>query len=71
MNAGLAALAHEYWEWSLVADPLGATLVGDRRYDDRMPDLSPAAREAEARALAGLAARVRAVPRPGSTPRRR
>jgi uncharacterized protein (DUF885 family) len=65
MNATLAALAHEYWEWSLVADPLGATLVGDRRYDDRMPDLSPAAREAQAHALADLAARVRAVPDAG------
>jgi uncharacterized protein (DUF885 family) len=43
----LAALASEYWEMALAWNPLMATLVGDRRYDDRMPDVSPEAFEAQ------------------------
>ncbi len=62
MNATLAALAAEFWESTLAADPLTATLVGDRRFDARMPDLAPAAREAEVTALADLASRVQVVP---------
>jgi len=65
MNTTLDALAREYWEAALVSDPLMATLYGDRRYDDRMPDLRPEARDAESRALADLAGRVRAVPEAG------
>ena len=65
MNAALDALAREFWETTLAADPLTATLVGDRRFDARMPDLTPEARAAEARALADLAARVRTVPEAG------
>jgi uncharacterized protein (DUF885 family) len=60
-HAALEMLAGEYWEGALVADPLLATLTGDRRYDDRMPDLSPEAREARSEALAALAPRVSAI----------
>jgi uncharacterized protein (DUF885 family) len=60
-NAALEMLAGEYWEGALVADPLAATLTGDRRYDDRMPDLSPDAREGRSRALAALAPRIEAI----------
>jgi uncharacterized protein (DUF885 family) len=38
--AALAAVAADYWEAVLEADPLLATSLGDRRYDDRMPDVT-------------------------------
>jgi uncharacterized protein (DUF885 family) len=54
-------LAGEFWEGALAADPLTATLTGDRRYDDRMPDLGPEARQSRSAALAALAPRVAAI----------
>ena len=44
----LDVIIAEAWEGSLAADPLLATSVGDHRYDDRLPDVSPAALEAQA-----------------------
>jgi uncharacterized protein (DUF885 family) len=58
----LAALAAEYWDAHLRAHPLQATEIGDRRFDDKLPDNTPAARERELAALAALRARVDAVP---------
>ncbi len=58
----LEALAGEYWEMSLAWNPLQATLVGDRRYDDRMPELSPEAFQLQRDNLAELAGRVTTVP---------
>jgi uncharacterized protein (DUF885 family) len=57
----LAALAAEYWEKRMQADPIEATLIGDRRFDDRMPDPSLEADQRERARLAALATRVRAV----------
>ncbi len=34
----LAQFADEYWQDRLRADPFEATFLGDRRYDDRVPD---------------------------------
>src|SRR5262245_2248221 len=34
----LAALAIRYWDERLQAHPLEATDIGDRRFDDRLPD---------------------------------
>jgi len=59
--ASLATLAAEYWEQRLQADPIEATIDGDRRYDDRMPDESPAAFAAETARLQFLRARVAGV----------
>jgi uncharacterized protein (DUF885 family) len=39
-------LARRAWEVMLEADPLQATVIGEHAYDDRLPDLSPAARDA-------------------------
>lgn len=36
----LDALARDYWESRLLAHPEEATFLGDRRYDDRLPDIS-------------------------------
>ncbi len=59
--ADLARLADEAWVGSLAANPVGATAIGDRRFDDRLEDLSPAATAAERRRLTDLLERVRAV----------
>jgi uncharacterized protein (DUF885 family) len=65
MNAALAALAAEYWERTMAWNPLWATLVGDRRYDDRMPDRSPEARDQQQADLLEFKRRVAAVPAEG------
>src|SRR5262245_20672965 len=44
------------------ADPLEATEIGDRRFNDRLPDLHPAARDRELEKRRALRARVEAVP---------
>ena len=40
---GLHALFDAEWERSLRENPVLATYIGDHRFDDRWPDLSPAA----------------------------
>jgi uncharacterized protein (DUF885 family) len=40
-GAPLKALLDEHWEFRLREDPLFATRVGDRRYDDRLPSVAP------------------------------
>jgi len=58
----LAALAARYWDDHLRADPLEATEIGDRRFDDLLPDETPAAREREKARLTELRARVAVLP---------
>ncbi len=41
----LAALADEYWQGRMEAEPLYATSLGDRRYDDKLSDITPQGRE--------------------------
>jgi uncharacterized protein (DUF885 family) len=40
-GAPLKTLLDEHWEFRLREDPLFATRVGDRRYDDRLPSVAP------------------------------
>jgi len=47
----LARIAHAFAEGVLKRSPTIATFVGDRRFDDRLPDLGPDGREAERAAL--------------------
>ena len=61
-TATLAALATTYWDGRLEADPLEATAIGDRRFDDRMPDYSPGARDRRMEQLRDLQSRVASVP---------
>ncbi|MBI4415747.1 MAG: DUF885 domain-containing protein [Euryarchaeota archaeon] len=42
--AALASLADEYWERLLEDQPVYATSLGDRRFDDRLPDITPEGR---------------------------
>ncbi len=60
-SEAIAALAAEYWEARMNADPIEATLLGDRRFDARMPDLSPDANQREIERLRDLRARVATV----------
>lgn len=58
-TADLHALFDREWERDLADFPIGATYVGDTRYNDRLPDISPAAQAtreaADARVLEDLA----------------
>ena len=60
-SSALAALATEYWEKRLLADPIEATFLGDRRFDDRLPDPSPEQDRRERERLAALGDRVRTI----------
>lgn len=56
----------EFWEAALARDPLGATYVGDRRYNDRLPNfLSPQYRAAQLAFERAWLARIRSVDRSG------
>ncbi|HEV7762477.1 MAG TPA: DUF885 domain-containing protein [Acidimicrobiales bacterium] len=57
----LLTLADEYWESVLVASPSFATLLGDRRFDDRIEDLSAEAEDTLRATWTDLLARVDAV----------
>jgi uncharacterized protein (DUF885 family) len=57
----LDALARDYWETVLADEPLFATQIGDRRYDDRLSDPTPEGRAAHLERLEALAAREAAL----------
>ena len=44
--ADLDALVDDWWTWRLEQDPLFASYVGERAWDDQLPDVTPAARAA-------------------------
>ncbi len=47
----LRAVAERFWDAFLAANPVYATILGDRRFDDRLEDRSPAARSGWAATL--------------------
>ncbi|HLM62712.1 MAG TPA: DUF885 domain-containing protein [Acidimicrobiales bacterium] len=57
----LIALADEYWDASMEASPTTATLLGDRRFDDRIEDVSAEADERLRTRWTDLLGRVDAV----------
>jgi len=57
--AALAALADEAWLTLLAADPIAATALGDRRFDDRLPPVREADIEATVQAERDLLSRAR------------
>jgi uncharacterized protein (DUF885 family) len=56
----VAKIALDYWELVLAADPRAATAMGDRRFDDKLEDLSQPARLAHAAALRTIVDRLTA-----------
>ncbi len=61
-SSDLAVLSEEFWQGTLESNPTWATSVGDPRYDDRLPDISPAGVARETERLQGVLARARAIP---------
>jgi uncharacterized protein (DUF885 family) len=59
----LHALFDQEWQRQLTEDPLFATGVGDHRYDDRWPDISPAAVEKSHQADLAVLAKLKAIAR--------
>ena len=59
----LHALFEREWERELAENPLLATYRGDRRYNDRWPDISPAARQASDAADARVLEELERFPR--------
>ena len=54
-------LLQDAWEWQLREDPVFASRLGDRRYNDRWPDLSPEAIERREDAQRTFLTRLAAV----------
>jgi uncharacterized protein (DUF885 family) len=53
-TSAVDGLANRSWDALLEADPLQATVLGEHGYDDRLPDISPDARQARIRAFSQL-----------------
>lgn len=59
----LHRLFQEAWEWELEQDPLWASYLGDKRYNDRWPDISLTALEARAKKREEFLSRLRGINR--------
>ena len=57
----------EEWEFEMRSNPINATYVGDSRYDDKWPDLSAAAIEADYQKQKAFRARLAAISDAGFT----
>jgi uncharacterized protein (DUF885 family) len=64
----LHALFAAEWEYTLREAPTYASQLGDHRYDDRWPDVSPAAYERRATHAREVLARLRSIDPQGLTP---
>src|SRR6185369_5141655 len=64
----LRSLADRYWDGYLAAYPTWATVIGDRRFDDRLEDVSPDAIAARIRWLDGVVAAGEALNQQDLTP---
>lgn len=64
----LHALFEADWQRGLEENPLMATYLGDKRYNDRLPDLSPAARERQQAAVRASLATLEAIDRAALSP---
>jgi uncharacterized protein (DUF885 family) len=60
-DAQVQAIAEDYWETFLEANPTSATILSDHRYDDRIEDLSAAGEQRLRQRWTDLATRVSAV----------
>ena len=60
-SEALSDLAEEFWQGLMRAEPTWATMLGDRRFDDLLDDISPAGRDAERARLRDIARRANAI----------
>jgi uncharacterized protein (DUF885 family) len=58
----------DHWQWFLKNSPVYATSLGVRDYDDRISDISLAARDKEAKEAQALLSRLNAIPDAGLSP---
>jgi prolyl oligopeptidase len=70
-SSSLAALFAAEWDYQMKEWPTWASDLGDRRFDDRWPDMSPAAFERRAAHARELAARAHAFDPAGLSPQDR
>jgi len=61
LNVAVNELADRFWEGVLERDPVTATILGDERYDDRLPDLGEAGRAADTAAFRETLAEAEAI----------
>jgi uncharacterized protein (DUF885 family) len=64
-NLSVNELADRFFEGLLERDPLWATILGDERWDDRLPDIGPEGRAAEQAAYRETLAEAQAIPADG------
>ena len=62
-TARFEALLEREWQRDLADNPLAASYLGDTRYDDRWPDIGPAAQEARSAANAQVLVDLARIPR--------
>ncbi|HEY0326063.1 MAG TPA: DUF885 family protein, partial [Allosphingosinicella sp.] len=58
----LHALMEEHYQWLLRENPVAATRLGVRDFDDRLRDISPAARDRRAREAQAFLDRLQRIP---------
>jgi uncharacterized protein (DUF885 family) len=67
-NAAVNELADRFWEGALERDPVYATILGDDRWDDRLPDLGATGRAADEAAFRDTLAGAGAIDPAGLEP---
>jgi uncharacterized protein (DUF885 family) len=67
-NTAVNELADRFWEGALERDPVYATILGDDRWDDRLPDLGEAGRAADEAAFRETLADAEAIDPAGLDP---
>ena len=67
-NLAVNELADRFWDGVLERDPVYATILGDDRWDDRLPDLGEAGRAADAAAYRETLATAEAIGAEGLDP---
>ena len=67
-NVAVNELADRFWEGILERDPIYATILGDSRWDDRLPDLGESGRAADAAAYRETLAEAEAIGADGLEP---
>jgi uncharacterized protein (DUF885 family) len=61
-NTAVDELANRFWDRILELDPIQATILGDDRYDDRLPDIGPEGRAKEAALSREVIAEAERIP---------
>jgi len=70
-STDLTALIADHWQWWLAHNPVTATSLGDRRFDDRIGDISLARQDYDAADARAFLKRLAAIDDAGLTPAER